>query len=81
MFCTRLANGGLFPTGDPIVPFVISPWFECLNKLTHSHVHTGVTALPPDTFGGGGNSYKTKANLTMNASDGHADCDTEEVYR
>ena len=31
MFCTRLANGGLFPTGDPIVPFVISPRFECLN--------------------------------------------------
>ena len=37
MFCTRLANGGLFPTGDPIVPFVISPRFECLNKLTHTH--------------------------------------------
>ena len=36
MFCTRLANGGLFPTGDPIVPFVISPRFECLNKLTHT---------------------------------------------
>ena len=35
MFCTRLANSSLFPTGDPIVPFVISPWFECLNKLTH----------------------------------------------
>ena len=34
MFCTRLANGGLFPNGDPIVPFVISPRFECLNKLT-----------------------------------------------
>ena len=33
MFCTRLANGGLFPT---IVPFVISPRFECLNKLTHT---------------------------------------------
>ena len=41
MFCTRLANGGLFPTGDPIVPFVIlSPRFECLNKLTHTtHTH------------------------------------------
>ena len=37
MFCTRLANGGLFPTGDPIVPFVISPRFECLNKRTHIH--------------------------------------------
>ena len=36
MFCTRLANGGLFPTGDPIVPFVISPRFECLNKRTHT---------------------------------------------
>ena len=36
MFCTRLANGGLFPTGDPIFPFVISPRFECLNKLTHT---------------------------------------------
>ena len=36
MFCARLANGGLFPTGDPIVPFVISPRFECLNKLTHT---------------------------------------------
>ena len=36
MFCTRLANVGLFPTGDPIVPFVISPRFECLNKLTHT---------------------------------------------
>ena len=36
MFCTRLANWGLFPTGDPIVPFVISPRFECLNKLTHT---------------------------------------------
>ena len=35
MFCTRLANGGLFPTGDSIVPFVISPRFECLNKRTH----------------------------------------------
>ena len=35
MFCTRLANGGLFPTGDPIVPFVISPRFECLNKLIY----------------------------------------------
>ena len=33
MFCTRLA---LFPTGDPIVPFVISPRFECLNKRTHT---------------------------------------------
>ena len=40
MFCTRLANGGLFPTGDPIVPFVISPRFECLNKRTHTHTHT-----------------------------------------
>ena len=40
MFCTRLANGGLFPTGDPIVPFVISPRFECLNKLTHTRTHT-----------------------------------------
>ena len=40
MFCTRLANGGLFPTGDPIVPFVISPRFECLNKHTHTHTHT-----------------------------------------
>ena len=44
MFCTRLANGGLFLTGDPIVPFVISPRFECLNKLTHyshiTHTHT-----------------------------------------
>ena len=39
MFCTRLANGGLFPTGDPIVPFVISPRFECLNKRTHTHTH------------------------------------------
>ena len=39
MFCTRLANGGLFPTGDPIVPFVISPRFECLNKLTHTVVY------------------------------------------
>ena len=38
MFCTRLANGGLFPTGDPIVPFVISPRFECLNKRTHTHI-------------------------------------------
>ena len=37
MFCTRLANGGLFPTGDHIVPFVISPRFECLNKRTHTH--------------------------------------------
>ena len=37
MFCTHLANGGLFPTGDPIVPFVISPRFECLNKRTHPH--------------------------------------------
>ena len=36
MFCTRLANGGLFPTGDPIVPFVIGPRFECLNKRTHT---------------------------------------------
>ena len=36
MFCTRLANGGLFPTGDHIVPFVISPQFECLNKRTHT---------------------------------------------
>ena len=36
MFYTRLANGGLFPTGDPIVPFVISPRFECLNKRTHT---------------------------------------------
>ena len=26
----------LFPTGDPIVPFVISPRFECLNKRTHT---------------------------------------------
>ena len=41
MFCTRLANGGLFPTGDPIVPFVISPRFECLNKLTHTYRATG----------------------------------------
>ena len=40
MFCTRLANGGLFPTGDPIVPFVISPRFECLNKRTHTHRQT-----------------------------------------
>ena len=40
MFCTRLANGGLFPTGDPIVPFVISPRFECLNKRTHTHTHS-----------------------------------------
>ena len=40
MFCTRLANGGLFTTGDPIVPFVISPRFECLNKLTHTPTHT-----------------------------------------
>ena len=40
MFCTRLANGGLFPTGDPIVPFVISPRFECLNKLTHTPMLT-----------------------------------------
>ena len=39
MFCTRLANGGLFPTGDPIVPFVISPRFECLNKHTHTVVY------------------------------------------
>ena len=39
MFCTRLANGGLFPTGDHIVPFVISPRFECLNKRTHTHTH------------------------------------------
>ena len=37
MFCTRLANGGLFATGDPIVPFVISPRFECLNKRTHTY--------------------------------------------
>ena len=45
MFCTRLANGGLFPTGDPIVPFVIhvSPRFECLNKRTHPHTHTPYT--------------------------------------
>ena len=43
MFCTRLANGGLFPTGDPIVPFVISPRFECLNKLTHPLKHTHCT--------------------------------------
>ena len=43
MFCTRLANGGLFPTGDPIVPFVISPRFECLNKRTHpTHGTCGV---------------------------------------
>ena len=41
MFCTRLANGGLFPTGDPIVPFVISPQFECLNK-PHTHTHVTV---------------------------------------
>ena len=40
MFCTRLANGVLFPTGDPIVPFVISPRFECLNKRTHTCVNT-----------------------------------------
>ena len=45
MFCTRLANRGLFPTGDPIVPFVISPRFECLNKLTHTHTHTVHMAL------------------------------------
>ena len=41
MFCTRLANGGLFATGDPIVPFVISPRFECLNKRTHTHCTHG----------------------------------------
>ena len=40
MCCTRLANGGLFPTGDPIVPFVISPQFECLNKRTHTPTPT-----------------------------------------
>ena len=45
MFCTRLANGGLFPTGDPIVPFVISPRFECLNKLTHTHTSCSLSAL------------------------------------
>ena len=39
MFCTRLANRGLFPTGDPIVPFVINPQFECLNKLTQTFVY------------------------------------------
>ena len=40
-FCYKSpANGGLFPTGDPIVPFVISPRFECLNKRTHTHTHT-----------------------------------------
>ena len=44
MFCTRLANGGLFPTGDPIVPFVISPRFECLNKLTHTEYHLQICA-------------------------------------
>ena len=31
---------GLFPTGDPIVPFVISPQFECLNKRTHTPTPT-----------------------------------------
>ena len=39
MFCTRLANGGLFPTGDHIVPFVISPRFGCLNKRTHTRTN------------------------------------------
>ena len=49
MFCTRLANGGLFPTGDPIVPFVISPRFECLNKRTHTptlYTHTQYATQP-----------------------------------
>ena len=36
MFCTGLANGGPFSNWDPIVPFVISPRFECLNKRTHT---------------------------------------------
>ena len=45
MFCTRLANGGLFPTGDPIVPFVISPRFECLNKRTHTHKESSPSLL------------------------------------
>ena len=54
MFCTRLANGGLFPTGDPIVPFVISPRFECLNKRTHTRrINAGVlqgSVLGPSLF-------------------------------
>ena len=50
MFCTRLANGGLFPTGDPIVPFVISPRFECLNKRTHTQVVNDQTLRGPLLF-------------------------------
>ena len=33
-------RGAFFPTGDPIVPFVISPRFECLNKRTHTNTQT-----------------------------------------
>ena len=37
MFCTRLANRDLFPTVDPIVPFVIDPRFECAYLLTGTY--------------------------------------------
>ena len=38
-------TGAFFPTGDPIVPFVISPRFECLNKLTPYTWHLWGTCL------------------------------------
>ena len=38
-------TGAFFQHGDPIVPFVISPRFQCLNKRTHTHCTHGTCGV------------------------------------